>query len=295
MPGHSLVDELLRQWDLGTIHLDPASNGIVIDEQAVGWYRGVLGERRVAELLSHLASSWTVLHSVPVGRASSDIDHVVIGQAGVFTLNTKYSPGKKIWVGGYGMYVDGFPQHYVRNSVSEAARASELLSRATGMTVPVTGLIVFVDAGSITRKAPAGGGADAPMVEVVRDRELLATFAARPIFSVEQVERIVAKAVLPATWHREPIPSTDARHISQEFEALEAAVGPRLSQPVARPSSTRPSRVTGSHPPTRRPSSPTRRPGGGKQSALEKLVRGLLVPGIGFVLAWGALNYFTHR
>jgi hypothetical protein len=35
---------------------------------------------------------WTVLHSVPVGTGSTDIDHIAIGPAGVFTLNTKYSP-----------------------------------------------------------------------------------------------------------------------------------------------------------------------------------------------------------
>lgn len=297
MPGHSLVDELLRQWDLGTIHVDPASDGVVIDDEAVGWYRGVIGERRVAALLAQLGSEWTVLHSVPVGRGSSDIDHVVIGQAGVFTINTKYSPGKKVWVAGYGMYVDSFPQHYVRNSVSEAARASELLSRAVGMTVPVTGLIVFVDAGSITRKAPARGGMNAPTVEVVRDTELMPVFTTRPIFSVEQVERVVARAVLPETWHRAPTPSTVGRHISQEFAALEEAVGPRLAQPVvrARPAAQR---VASSRPPVRRPAPrrpgrrPARRP---RQSALEQLIRGLLIPTGGLVALWMVLNHFTQR
>jgi len=125
VPGHSLVDELLRQWDLGTIHVDHASDAIVIDDEAVGWYRGVIGERRVAELLGRLGRAWTVLHSVPVGSGSSDIDHIVIGPAGVFTINTKYSPGKKVWVAGYGMRVDGFPQLYVRNSASEAARPAQ--------------------------------------------------------------------------------------------------------------------------------------------------------------------------
>lgn len=297
VPGHSLVDELLRQWDLGTIHVDHDSDAIVIDDEAVGWYRGVIGERRVAELLGRLGRVWTVLHSVPVGSGSSDIDHIVIGPAGVFTINTKYSPGKKVWVAGYGMRVDGFPQLYVRNSVSEAARASDLLSRAVGMTVPVQGLIVFVDAGSITRRAPAGGGEDTPKIEVVPDRELLAMFASRAIFSPEQVERIVEKAVRPETWHRAPADSTVGRHISQEFEALEAAVGARLAKPVARPSApprpgpTRPSRATTARPPTRRPSR-GRKP---RQPALEKLIRGLVMPAACFAIAWGMLNYFTHR
>lgn len=280
VPGHSLVDELLRQWDLGNIHVDAASDGIVIDDEAVGWYRGVIGERRVADLLGRLDSSWTVLHSVPVGSGTSDIDHIVIGASGVFTINTKYSPGKKVWVGGYGLYVDGHSQRYVRNSVAEAARASEYLSRATGMTIPVVGLIVFVDCGAMTYKAAAGGGIDAPDVKVVRDVELLTEFATRPIFSVEQTQRIVDSAVMPETWHRAPAVSTVGRHIAQEFEALEAAVGPRLAQPVPRPAAASRVRKTGTRPPTRRPAR-SRKP---KQSRLEKLIVGLVLPGIAFAV-----------
>jgi hypothetical protein len=299
VPGHSLVDELLRQWDLGTIHVDEQSNDIVINDEAVSWYRGVIGERRVASLLAHLDSTWTVLHSIPVGRGDSDIDHVAIGPAGIFTINTKYSPGKKVWVGGYGLYVDGFPQRYVRNSVNEAARASHLLSRAVGMTVPVVGLIVFVNASGITHKASAGGGTDTPTVEVLGDDELLARFASRPVFSAEQVARIVDHAVLPGTWHQAPAESTVGRHISQEFEALEAAVGPRLAQPVvratARPTVTR--RATSSRPPTRRPArGPARRPARGRKprkSGLEKLIGGLLGPLVALAIAWVALQYLT--
>jgi len=57
----------------------PANNAVVIDEEATGWFRGVLGERRVAEILEALGPAWTVLHSVPVGRGTSDIGHVVVG------------------------------------------------------------------------------------------------------------------------------------------------------------------------------------------------------------------------
>jgi hypothetical protein len=63
VPGHALIDELLHQWDLGTIHVDERFNGIVMDEEAEGWY---LGERRVAAILDQLSaaeSPWTVLRS----------------------------------------------------------------------------------------------------------------------------------------------------------------------------------------------------------------------------------------
>ncbi len=67
-----------------------------------------------------------------MGRGESDIDHVVIGPPGVFTINTKFSPGKDVWVAGRGMYVGGAKQHYVVNALCEARRASTYLSRLRG-------------------------------------------------------------------------------------------------------------------------------------------------------------------
>lgn len=286
VPGHSLVDELLRQWDAGTIHVDQRSNGVVIDDEAVGWYRGVIGERRVGALLERLGEGWMVLHSVPVGRSTSDIDHVVISQAGVFTINTKYSPGKEVWVAGYGMYVDGHKQMYVRNSVNEAARASELLSRASRMTVPVTGLIVFVDPGSMTHKASAGGGEGAPEIRVIRESQLLGALQGRAIFSEEQVARVVDVAVRPETWHRSPVPSTVGHHITQEFEALEVAVRAVAKAPArAARGSSRPATRQKAAPRTRRR----------RQSNLEKLITGLAMPLVGLVIVWTMLNSIAGR
>ncbi|WP_309620996.1 nuclease-related domain-containing protein [Salinibacterium sp.] len=287
VPGHSLIDMLLHQWDLGTIRLDASTNDVVVGEDAVSWYRGVIGERRVGTILGLLSDSHTVLHSVPVGKGSSDIDHVVIGRAGVFSINTKYSPGKRISSAGYGMYVDGRKRHYVRNSVAEARRAGELLSAASGLTVPVTALIVFVNPGPITHKAPAGGDAHEPEVRVLADDDLFRVFMDRPVFSEEQVERIAAAAVLPATWHRSPSESTVGDHITREFEALEEAVGPHLARaytappkapaPNARNRDRRPAASRSRPAAARRPSSRKR------QSAFERLFRSLLLPVMGLV------------
>lgn len=40
-----------------------------------------------------------ILHSIPVGTGRGDIDHVVIGPPGVFTINTKHHPGRRLDVG----------------------------------------------------------------------------------------------------------------------------------------------------------------------------------------------------
>ncbi len=299
VPGHSLIEMLLRQWDAGAIHLGDRPDQVVIDDDARGWYAGVLGERRVAQLLAQLGEGWTVLHSVPVGSGSSDIDHIVIGQAGVFTINTKYSPGRRIWAAGHGMRVDNIQQPYVRNAMTEAARATDLLSRASGLVVMVTTLIVFVNPKLVTRKAPAGDGAFD--IRVIADDELLAHLRGRPLFSEEQVAQIVNAAVRPETWHSRPVESTMGRHIEREFEALEAAVGPGFVTGPATGTVTR--TTTASSPPryagSSRRSWPAPRSARGrgrrKPSVVEKLVTSLVVPLAGLIIWLAILNSFTQR
>lgn len=290
VPGHSLIDELLRQWDAGTIHIDAVTNGVVIGEDAEGWYRGVLGERRVAALLATLGPVWTVLHSVPVGRGSSDIDHVVIGPPGVFTINTKFSPGKPVWVAGRGMYVGGTKQHHVVNALLEARRASTYLTEASGLTVAVTGLIVFVEPAGITRKAPPGGGEADPVIEVLDADELVDSLLRRREFSDEQIARIVDAAARPATWSDAVVASSDGAHVAREFEALELEVGPRLAMPrgVTRSDEVRGgSRARATSPARQRAprsrGSSRRRP---KRSLLERLIVGFAMPIAGLVALW---------
>lgn len=291
---------LLHQWDVGAIRLDSTTNDVVVDQDAVSWYRGVIGERVVGSILELLSGEHTVLHSVPVGTGSSDIDHVVVGRAGVFTINTKYSPGKAIWSAGYGLLVDGHKTRYVSNSVAEARRAADLLSLACGLTVPVTALLVFVNPGTITRKAPAGGGVGDPEVRVIADQDLLRVFMDRPIFSEEQVARIATAAVRAETWHRSPVESTIGHHITREFEALEEEVGPQLARAYPDPrKNIRPARTAAARAP--RTTAPPRarssrsRTVRRRRSALEKIFRGLMIPVAGLIGLWLYLNSITGK
>jgi hypothetical protein len=284
VPGHSLIDQLLHQWDVGAIHFGATPNEVVIDDEALGWYRGVIGERRVADLLAQLGDGWTVLHSLPAGAKGRDIDHLVIGQPGVFTINTKYSPGKDVWSKGFGVYVGGHPQKsFIPAVLTEVAQAEEALSRVSGLTVPVTGLLAFVDPRRVDRRAPAGNGvAD---VRVVTDRELLATLRGRAVFSVEQVEQIVAAASLPETWLLRPQESTIGEHIAREFEALEAAVNPYVARSSPRTAPTRE---------PRRSTTP-RRPKKRRERTLEKLIQMTVVTAVGFGVIWFCTMYLLGK
>ncbi len=113
------------------------------DERA--WRKGAEGEEFVGDKLNKLREKgWHVLHSVPVGKGDSDIDHIVIGPGGVFTVNSKKHDGKKIWVAKYQMRVNGQPVPYLRNSRHEATRAKRLLEAHLPFEVPVMGCVVVL-------------------------------------------------------------------------------------------------------------------------------------------------------
>jgi hypothetical protein len=122
--------------------------GVKTDERA--WRIGADGEESIGKQLAKLGDRWKSLHAVPVGDHGSDIDHVVIGPAGVYTINTKHHPNAKIWVGGNTLMVNGQRQPYVRNSRFEADRAAKFLTAAAHETVAVMAVIAFVNASDFT-------------------------------------------------------------------------------------------------------------------------------------------------
>jgi hypothetical protein len=125
-------------WTAVAVALDVKS-----DERA--WRKGAEGEETVGARINRLTKDgWFVLHSIPVGNNGSDIDHVVIGEGGVFTINTKNHPGKKIWVSPRQIRVNGIVEPYLRNSCFEGKRASRLLSAEVGWDVPVKPILVFL-------------------------------------------------------------------------------------------------------------------------------------------------------
>ena len=78
-----------------------------LSPESRSWFLGAIGELEVGRVLDRLGDGWLVLHAVPVGTAGSDIDHLVIGPSGVFTINTKYHEGMKVWVGSKRVLVNG--------------------------------------------------------------------------------------------------------------------------------------------------------------------------------------------
>ena len=170
--------------------------GVHTDERA--WRIGADGEERVAAN----STRWPrripgggSVHAIPVGNRGSDIDHLVVGPGGVFTVNSKHHPRAKIWVGGNTFMVNGNRVPYVRNSRHEAARAGRLLTAACGFDVRVEGVIVTVNASDITIK-------QMPKDVTVLPRMQLKRWLLRhgDLLSLDAVESIYAAARRSTTW-----------------------------------------------------------------------------------------------
>ena len=167
--------------------------GVKTEERA--WRVGAKGEEKVAAELGHLGPMWRVLHAVPVGDRGSDIDHVVIGPAGVITLNAKRHPRGKAWVGERAIIVNGQRTDYLRNSRYEAQRAARLLSTACGRPVEVSSAVVFVDLEHFTvKQMPAD-------VQVTTRLRLLKWLRSLPVvLDDEAVDETFTAARLANTW-----------------------------------------------------------------------------------------------
>jgi hypothetical protein len=166
--------------------------GVHTDERA--WRRGAAGEEEVARQLEKLGPSWRVIHSVPVGSKDTDIDHVVIGPPGVFTLNTKNHLGKRVTVYEYAIYVGGTKQPYLGKSRAEGKRGSKILSSACGFGVVVHPVVVIMADELVVKGSPHE-------VDVVGRRKVAEWLDRRPAhLSADRIEAIYAVARRRSTW-----------------------------------------------------------------------------------------------
>lgn len=218
VPGQSVMEQLLD------VHGTKDTRGLLarmfgvrpLAPDSRPWYWGALGERSVGRTLASLGPEWTVLHAVPVGEKSSDIDHVVIGPTGIFTISTKRHPGQDVWTAKGTFLVAGTRYPYIRNSEHEAARAGKLLSAAVLNSVSVSAAIVVVGARQVTVKEKHRS------VSVVPENQLLRWLTRRPVVHTgQQVALLSAAAAQPSTWRRTAPALRDPADVVGPFEALD--------------------------------------------------------------------------
>ncbi|WP_235493470.1 nuclease-related domain-containing protein [Leifsonia sp. Leaf336] len=184
------------------------------------WFAGALGEREVGALLDRLPDGWSVFHAVPVGTrpdesgAVADVDHVVVGPAGVFVINTKHHRGQRVWVHERAVLVAGQKQPYLRNSDLEASRVRGVLAQA-GLVAPVTALVVLVGTKEVTvRQQPR-------RVRVLRSEALLRWLIRRPAVIDAATTAAVSRLFDdPSTWR----PAESSADTLERFALIEREV-----------------------------------------------------------------------
>lgn len=125
---------------------------VFVRAEALKWLKGIRGELFMAKQLDKLGPDWTVMHSVLVGERS-DIDHIVIGPAGVFPINTKRLVGRDVFVSGGVFRSDELSVPFLRRSADESDTVVRLLNRH-GISAPVLPIVAISGARKLKVKSP---------------------------------------------------------------------------------------------------------------------------------------------
>ncbi|WP_428935394.1 nuclease-related domain-containing protein [Streptomyces sp. ACT015] len=161
------------------------------------WRKGLAGEQRVGAELNRLARhGWRVLHSIPLPD-NVDVDHLLIGPGGVFSINTKHHHKRAVWVGDDSVKVDhGKPAPYARKSRAEARRVARVLEHYCGFPVPVEPVLVFVGVTDLKVVATQLS------VRVYQERQVAALGPLSGALTAEQVEQVYSIARHRQAWAR---------------------------------------------------------------------------------------------
>ncbi|MYY12589.1 NERD domain-containing protein [Streptomyces sp. SID4919] len=164
-------------------------------DRMASWRTGLKGEQVVGAELGRLARhGWRVIHSIELSP-HNDMDHLLIGPGGVFTINTKRHPGKTVWVGDDMARINhGPPRPHPRNSRAEAERAHRTLRRHCAFPFEVHPVLVYVDT-EPPRVAPTQR-----TVRVYQPRQLSSLAPLTGTLTPAQITHLHTVARHPSTW-----------------------------------------------------------------------------------------------
>jgi hypothetical protein len=163
IPGRH-TQGLAQAW---TAEIDALTDDIVQLEaardtatyQRAQYLKGSSGEVRVGQALNALHKhGWGILHSLPIYDARADIDHLLIGPGGIWTVNAKAHPRVDMIVDGDRLTIGRTRVDYVPAARIEAAMVGTVLRRH-GIAAEVKPCVIFdapPDSTSRTIKEPQG-------------------------------------------------------------------------------------------------------------------------------------------
>lgn len=134
--------ELRQQRTLGDAFADA-----VLGRRDAGWSwaKGAAGRRRSRTLASLPPTHWRVLHDLPISDRGANVDHLVLGPPGVFSLNTKHLSGR-VEVRREEVRRHCRATGYIQAAIREAEWVRAVLESQTGEPVMVEPLLVIYGA-----------------------------------------------------------------------------------------------------------------------------------------------------
>ncbi|MFF2652874.1 nuclease-related domain-containing protein [Streptomyces sp. NPDC058045] len=160
--------------------------------------RDLLGERRAGAELNRLTRhGWRVLHSVPLPDGA-DLDHLLLGPGGVFTVRTVHHPQQPVRVEEDAVRIgDGEPLPYLAECRAEAAFVQKTLERHCDFPLRVEPVLVFVAAAGLDVAATLSD------VRVYRERQVSALAPLTGQLTARQLDHLHELARHAELW-REP-------------------------------------------------------------------------------------------
>lgn len=124
------------------------------------WRQGLRGEIAVGRALESAMkprSGWRLLHSIRRNVKGTDVDHLLIGPGGIFSINAKFHEGKRVWLGERTILVGRTPQPHLGEARNEARQVKRVLDAAYPTPREVTPVVVIAGSASFSRgKTPPG-------------------------------------------------------------------------------------------------------------------------------------------
>lgn len=153
--------------------------------QVERFFVGARGEERVSEVLKKLPETYHVFNDFVIGR--KHVDHVIVGPAGVFAVETKCWSGKVTIEDGYILVGGQLPD---RSPVTQVKREADDVKRALlkeGWRGDVTPILVFA---SDTFEAQ---GADFQGAVILNLKDVLSRFetTSRVVLEEAELERLI--------------------------------------------------------------------------------------------------------
>ena len=165
--------------------------GLHTNERA--WRKGAEGEELVAARLKRLPDTWRVFQDITIDKAQHNVDHLVIGPGGVFSLNTKNLTGS-VWVGALAVRVNHQPTDFLRKARWEKREVTRRLNAASGFRVEVNPVIVVIADQLKVHTQP-------PDVTVVARRKIVQWLVAQEhCLDPSEVQRLAECVEWRSTW-----------------------------------------------------------------------------------------------